>query len=171
MAVNGCSLTAYSCAPDARYPLQQQALCSPPPPAPAWRHLQPKSRPPLRKEREKKRHWHRTRSKNPRRLADKTQRVWKLSRWSLSRFPLRFEEKREVYFVTPTELFARFNASCCCVKTRDLRSGVAARARKLNSQWIWPTEATVWGIKLYQTGFILPRRGLKCRNHGRNKLL
>lgn len=119
----------------------------------------------------KKRHWHRTRSKNPRRLADKTQRVWKLSRWSLSRFPLRFEEKREVYFVTPTELFARFNASCCCVKTRDLRSGVAARARKLNSQWIWPTEATVWGIKLYQTGFILPRRGLKCRNHGRNKLL
>lgn len=144
--MNGCSLTAYSCAPDARYPLQQPELCLSPPPPPARRHLQPKSRPPLREERERERERH---------TDNEREKVKALAASPINpsgfesygagvcpAFPSGLSRKGTLTPRLRLKLFARFHASCSCVKTRDLRSGVAARARKLSFPWIPPTEAT-----------------------------
>lgn len=160
LGVNGCSLTANGWAPDARYPLQQQALCSPFSLTPFTAQI-PTSSP----ERAKKKKNTHTREKvlaKPQSLADKTHRIKTTcelefcrsflqfsssccaEKWSEEKFPLR----RWVI-----EVFACFNASCSCAK-----HGIYVLALPLMnmrpgwklSQWILPTafqtELLIYGI-------------------------
>lgn len=146
--MNGCSLAAYGCAPDARYPLQQQALCSPFSLTPFTAQI-PTSPP----ERGKKKKDTRTQEKvlaNPQSLVDKTHRIKSTSELEFCRSPSHFcfffffllvARKEEVYSPAVIEALVSFNASCSCAKLgiyvlapllMKMRSGW-----KL-SQWILP---------------------------------
>lgn len=102
--MNGCPLAAYGCAPDARYPLQQQALCSPFSLTPFTAQIL--TSPPERGKK-KKRHSH-TRKKvlaTLQSLVDKTQRIKSTSKAGVP--PLVFELLLFMFFFYFFSLFAR----------------------------------------------------------------
>lgn len=132
-------------------------------PPSAWRHLQPKSRPPLRKEGKKKRHSHTRRStcKNPQSLVDKTHRIKSTSELEFCRSPSHFcffffsllQEKRKFILrrwlklssvLMPRALAQKLGIYVLAPLLMKMRSGW-----KL-SQWILPmaiqTELLMWGI-------------------------
>lgn len=137
LGVNGYFLAFNGWAPDAIYPLSQQALC--PPPLRLTPHTAQIPTSPER-EREKKSHSHARKKKST------CETFWasriKHTEWKLpvnGRFVACFSSLVPVFFFFPFlsllinfilrrlfEVIACFNASCCCAKTWDLHLSAAS---------------------------------------------